>query len=115
LKVRLFEIEVTAEGDGLDVSSEARADAVGFPWERLRSSDVRRADRYRECRVLAGDVVDEHGVSIRYQSVAYQGTENVVIFGVRGARWAVRLKQQVDVLPFVDPASVLALPAGADP
>jgi hypothetical protein len=61
LKVRLFEIEFTGGGEGLDVSTEDRTEEIGFPWERLRSSDARRVDRYRECQLLARDVLDELG------------------------------------------------------
>lgn len=112
LKHRLFRLGFTGEGDGLDVRSTDRAERVGVSYERLRSSDKRRDDRFRECHDLARAVVASSGRCIEYPSAAYDGAENVVALGSFG--WHAAVEQQI-ALPPIEPALVRALPPGADP
>jgi len=53
LKLKLFEVHICADSNGLDISNKHLAGVVGIAWDRLRSSDARRHDQYNECQQLA--------------------------------------------------------------
>jgi hypothetical protein len=82
LRVRLFAIEVRIGGDILDLREPAVSSAIGFPFDRLASSDVDEGDRYKECRTLALEVTSAGMCGIAYPSAAaVWSTWNVVLFG----------------------------------
>jgi RES domain-containing protein len=112
LKHRLFEVQFLGADHGADVRTEGQADKVGFPFDRLRSSDLLRADRFGECRVLATAVIDKPGHSIEYPSAAYEGVENVV--ALTNAGWTSSVEDELD-LPIVQALLVRVLPSGAEP
>lgn len=114
LKIRLFQIHISALGNGLDVSAEDLAKAVGVEWERLRSSDLRRSERYEQCQELAEAVKRADGISIRYPSAALESAVNVVLFGDDQRLWTAEVDSEID-LPLVDPERVHPLPNGAEP
>lgn len=114
VKLRLYEVGFSGESHGLDVSEPTKAEDVGIPWERLRSSDRRTADRFRQCQQLGAEVVDAGGCSILFPSAAYDDEVNLVSFGDMGAGWTADEPLEVD-RPLVEPTRVRPLPAGAEP
>ena len=110
----LFELNFDGIHDGLGVHTEDKAQRVGIPWDRLRSSDLRRHKRYQECQALASEVVDEGGHTIIYPSAAHEGVTNVVTFGDGGEHWTLTSQGEIE-RPYLDPSMVRALPLGADP
>lgn len=114
LKIRLFRIRISTFCEGIDVSSEELAEAVGIEWERLRSSDLKRSERYRRCRELAAAVVRAGGISIRYPSAALESVVNVVLYGDDPSSWIAAARSEIN-LPWVDPGMVRPLPTGAEP
>ena len=108
LLLELYEVSVTSEQNGLDVSTRGLADAVNISWERLRSSDPDKQVRYRECRQLSEEVIKASGVSIKYPSAALEETHNVVLFQTKTSRWTAELGDQVQV-PWVDPERLTPL------
>lgn len=113
LKVQLFRVNLSARSHGLDVSTQELADEVGVPFERLRSSDLKRNPRYHECRQLSKAVHSKGGISVHYPSAAYEATNNVVAFGAPGISWEAYVDDEVPV-PVLEPALVRVLPVGAD-
>lgn len=112
--IELFELTLVLEHEGLDVRTEPQSNAVGFPHERLTSSDMRADDRYAECRVLADDVDDATGVFIAYPSAAYDQAENVVTLGLSGSgRWVASGATQLPLVA-IDSGRLNPLPPGAD-
>ncbi len=114
LKATLFQIGLTAMDVGLDVSERHLALAVGVPWDRLRSNDLRASKRYAECQGLASDVNAKGGCTIVYPSAAYEGETNLVTLGDEGSGWTTAPPVEVADRPLVDPDMVRALPIGAD-
>lgn len=108
LSLDLYEVNVTSEQDGLDVSTRSLAEVVNINWDRLRSSDPDKQIRYRECRQLAQEVIDASGVSIKYPSAALKGTHNVVLFQTKISSWVAHQGTQVPV-PWVDPDQLTPL------
>lgn len=113
IKLQLYRIDFDGVGEGLDVAAVERAEAVGVPWDRLRSSDARAVKRYKETHELAEQVVAEGGCSIAYPSAAYDDETNVVTFGYHGDGWTTEMSVEV-AHPFVEPDAVRVLPSGAD-
>lgn len=109
VKLDIFEMQIVAESDGLDISEESAANAVGIRWDRLKSSDYDREVRYRECQQLAREVIDATGISIKYPSAALEGGINVVLFQTRASSWTVHQGNRIEV-PWVEPALVTPLP-----
>ena len=108
LKLDLFEMQIIARSDGLDVSEESAANAVGIRWDRLKSSDPDRAVRYRECQQLARKVIGEMGISIKYPSAALEGSQNVVLFQIGTGSWTVHQGDRIEV-PWIEPELVTPL------
>ena len=108
LLLELYEVIVTSEQNGLDVSTRSLADIVNIQWDRLRSSDPDEQVRYRECRQLSEDVIKASGVSIKYPSAALEETHNIVLFQTETSRWTANLGDRVQV-PWVDPKRVTPL------
>jgi len=113
LKLRLFRIRISAVREGLDVSVERLAAAVGIAWERLTSSDISRKRRYRRCQELAVAVIDDNGISIRCPSAAYERSTCLVLFGENTDDWTAEVDSEIE-LPLIDPDLVRPLPQGAD-
>lgn len=113
LKIDIFEVYISSESEGLDVSSENLADAVGIEWERLRSSDTNEQIRYRECQQLAREVIDVSGVSIKYPSAALEATYNVVLFQTETSNWAADQGARIPT-PQVNPELVTPLHVGVE-
>lgn len=113
LKLRLFLIRFNGLHDGADVHDERRAANVGVDIARLRSSDLRRRDRHKECRELAVAVDQRSGVSIEYPSAAYDGVSNVVALRSQGP-WTARSDGELE-LPELEPDRLRPLPLGAEP
>lgn len=80
LRLRVFAFDLTVQIPGCDVRSESQASAVGFPYERLSSSESDPETRYAECRELVRDVESESGVGVAYPSAAHRKAENFVVF-----------------------------------
>lgn len=112
VKLNVFEVEIACSCEGTDVRMEEQARKVGIAWDRLRSSDRRKQDRYKECYGLADETVKMGGVSVQYPSAAYEGAQALVLFAV-GEGWTASAAR-VDT-PSVMPERVRALPSGAEP
>lgn len=108
LKIDIFEVHISSESEGLDVSNESLAEAVGVKWERLRSSDPDEQIRYRECRQLAREVIDISGISIKYPSAALEETHNVVLFQTETSSWTADQGARIPA-PQVNPELVTLL------
>lgn len=102
----MFAMHLTASHEGLDVRTEAQANVIGFPWERLRSSEKNATSRYAECRQLADDVENSEGIGIAHLSAAHEDGETYVLFGhPRDDRWRMSNTQQVPT-PLIEPEMV---------
>jgi hypothetical protein len=71
-RIRIWGFDVTVSDPVLDVRTEAKADLINFPFDRLKSNDADERARYTECRELATDV-EEKGTGIEYPSPALAG------------------------------------------
>ncbi len=114
LKIRLFQIQISTFREGADVSNKHLAEVVGIEWEKLRSSDLRKSERYQRCRELAETVLEAGGISIRYPSAALDSGVNVVLFGSDSGSWFAKVCAEI-ALPWIEPSMVRALPPGAEP
>lgn len=112
--VECFEVDISLLRDGLDVREPHQASAIGFPYDRLTSSDLRADVRYRECRVLAGDVDASAGGFIAYPSAAYTESQNLVTMVTAGDdSWVPESVIRI-ALPDIDADRLNPLPVGAD-
>lgn len=111
LRFRMHEMDLEVISDCLDVRIEENANDIGFPFDRLTSSDPDPDDRYHECRELAHDVDGAAGFGIAYPSAAIDGYHNRVTFheAVHGG-WRLSTPREVAV-PIVPPDEVRPLPS----
>lgn len=107
LMIRLFKLDLRVEGECLDVRTEDAARAVGIEPSRLTSSDPDEDVRYRECRELAGIMLERDGTGITYPSASTgPPTWNFVLFGDQKAgRWVCLNRSSVEI-PRIDAEQV---------
>jgi len=111
LNITVYEILTAVGCECLDVRREALSEAIGFPHERLASSERDEAVRYVECRALGAAVADSELCGIAYPSAgATWVTWNLVLFGDANqlGRWQVVSCRPVS-RPTLSPSGVRAL------
>ena len=109
LNIRLVRLDVTVNGECLDVRDAAKASVAEIDFDRLRSSDDDEGVRYAECRQLADEVEAVDGVGIGYPSAAYRRDGwNLVAFGAPNGGWRSRSATEVTP-PAMDAADVEVL------
>lgn len=112
LDITVYEVETAAGCDCLDVRKAAMSAAIGFPHDRLTSSEHDEVVRYAECRTLAAQVQGTALCGIAYPSAAATwATWNLVLFGEANqpGRWRVQPSRPV-ARPLLSPVDVRPLP-----
>ena len=105
LRFRVFEIEITADSDSLDVRTAGQSAKVPFPFDRLTSSERDPAERYKECRDLADDANDSGGIAYPCAAHVSQSIWNMALFGEMDERWTSSGYVEVE-RPIVDPGDI---------
>ncbi|NNN22066.1 MAG: RES family NAD+ phosphorylase [Acidimicrobiales bacterium] len=105
LRIKLSEITIQCDSNILDIRTEEQAGKIGFPFDRLTSSEKDPHMRYKECRDLADNASESTGIAYPNASLMTSQSSNVVLFGEKGVKWNSSGYNEVD-RPFVDVGSV---------
>lgn len=110
LRLVLYELDLSVNGECVDVRTPAGQSQVGIATDRLTSSEDDEDVRYVECRQLAAEVVAAGLTGIAYPAAAVtSGAWNVVLFGDQSANtWTATSYREVS-RPRVDPRAVRVL------